>query len=513
MASSSMANLLSVGRKRSGSFSEVRSIARSLSSERPATPRPTELEPKDHCVDSGSSGFKKPEPRFFGSMDSIHSMSSSKINSSLSSEVLRRSFSTHSSLHAPLSAVTPEVQAPRRLATLTDLSVEGMAKMDSYSSFTPTSVTLSHFLDHGSGGGTVEDSYMFLRKEIPVRIANILKELELLPEELLSQPACMEIIREYGQSFQEILQFEHSKNTAENHTKFNVMITDITSRHKDVVPRMAEAVQGMKSTGNLVVNGKDQMNKAIQYILDRLYMARISIRMLIAQHQSLYCPFESTKTKHARRPIQGIIDPSCDPADVLMEAYEEAAMICDQIYMDHPKINIKSTNTVDKDTVSFVYVPGHLHHMFFEVLKNSMRATMEFHAEAETVPDIEVHIVKSSQDITIKISDYGGGISRSVAENAFLYAYTSASAVTGDEANSVTPMHGLGYGLPLSKLYSKYFGGDIKIASCDGHGTDAYIYLKALETDARETLPVFNASSAARIKDTKQKAEDWTKDE
>lgn len=508
-----MANLLSVGRKRSGSISEVRSIARSLSSERPATPRPTELEPKDHCVDSGTSGFKKPEPRFFGSMDSINSRSSSKLNSSLSSEVLRRSFSTHSSLHALNSAMTPEVHEPRKLALLTDLSVEGMAKMDSYSSFTPTSVTLSHFLDHGSGGGTVEDSFMFLRKEIPVRIANIMKELELLPEELLSQPACMEIIREYGQSFQEILQFEHSKNTAENHTKFNVMITEITSRHKDVVPRMAEAVQGMKSSGDLVVNGKDQMNKAIQYILDRLYMARISIRMLIAQHQSLYCPFESTKTKHSARPIQGIIDPSCDPADVLMEAYEEAAIICDQIYMDHPKINIKSTNTVDKDNVSFVYVPGHLHHMFFEVLKNSMRATMEFHAESETVPDIEVHIVKSSQDITIKISDYGGGISRSVAENAFLYAYTSASRVESDQANSVTPMHGLGYGLPLSKLYSRYFGGDIKLASCDGHGTDAYIYLKALETDAREALPVFNASSAARIKDTKQKAEDWTKDE
>ena len=44
----------------------------------------------------------------------------------------------------------------------------------------------------------------------------------------------------------------------------------------------------------------------------------------------------------------------------------------------------------------------------------------------------------------------------------------------------------------LTNLLTRYFGGDIQIASCDGHGTDAYIYLKALETDAREKLPTFN---------------------
>merc|ERR1712083_328778 len=47
----------------------------------------------------------------------------------------------------------------------------------------------------------------------------------------------------------------------------------------------------------------------------------------------------------------------------------------------------------------------------------------------------------------------------------------------------------------------------------DGYGTDAYIYLKALETDARETLPIFNASSSSKIRDTKNQVEDWTKDE
>ena len=59
----------------------------------------------------------------------------------------------------------------------------------------------------------------------------------------------------------------------------------------------------------------------------------------------------------------------------------------------------------------------------------------------------------------------------------------------------------------------RYLGGDIKVASMDGYGTDTYIYLKALESDAKENLPVFNASSSYKIQDTSNQVEDWTKDE
>lgn len=191
MASSSMANLLSVplrvGRKRSGSFSEARSIARSLSTERPGTPRPTDLEAMGHCQDSKTVDFKKPaslrESRFFSSMDSINTKSSIQQNSSLSMEVLRNSFMGFTEPRAQRQSQmseTSDVQDPRHLGQLTDLSNEELMKMDFYSNYNPTSVTLSHFLDHSSGGGTVEDSFLFLRREIPVRIANIMKELEVL---------------------------------------------------------------------------------------------------------------------------------------------------------------------------------------------------------------------------------------------------------------------------------------------------------------------------------------------
>lgn len=36
---------------------------------------------------------------------------------------------------------------------------------------------------------------------------------------------------------------------------------------------------------------------------------------------------------------------------------------------------------------------------------------------------------------------------------------------------------GFGMGLPLSRLYARYFGGSLKLRPMEGYGTDAYIHL------------------------------------
>ena len=51
------------------------------------------------------------------------------------------------------------------------------------------------------------------------------------------------------------------------------------------------------------------------------------------------------------------------------------------------------------------------------------------------------------------------------------------------------PLAGLGYGLPISKSYARYFGGDVSIMSMEGYGTDAFVHLRRLG-DLREPLPV-----------------------
>ena len=100
---------------------------------------------------------------------------------SISLEVIRRAFSTE----AVELTRDNDTQSSGQKQLAKTLNSEELMKLDFYSKFTPTSVTLSHFLDHSSGGGTVEDSFLFLRREIPVRLANMMMELEVVAHSIL----------------------------------------------------------------------------------------------------------------------------------------------------------------------------------------------------------------------------------------------------------------------------------------------------------------------------------------
>jgi len=113
-----------------------------------------------------------------------------------------------------------------------------------------------------------------------------------------------------------------------------------------------------------------------------------------------------------------------------------------------------------------------------------MRAVVEFHRTSDTLPPIRVIVAdhEENEDISLKISDEGGGIKRSFMPRVWSYAFSTETkdvyeANTYTDFSRSTPIAGFGYGLPLSRLYSRYFGGDLQLLSMEGYGTDAYLQI------------------------------------
>ena len=99
-----------------------------------------------------------------------------------------------------------------------------------------------------------------------------------------------------------------------------------------------------------------------------MFLVRISIHMLISQHNALLGN-EKTLTG-----MIGTIDQKCDILSVCEDAYNAASILCDREYLDHPRLKATAIDTTDGNEatagkVSAAYVPAHLHHIMFEILK------------------------------------------------------------------------------------------------------------------------------------------------
>jgi pyruvate dehydrogenase kinase 2/3/4 len=256
--------------------------------------------------------------------------------------------------------------------------------------------------------------------------------------------------------------------------QFARTLNQIKRRHDGVVTTVAQGILEYKRKRQRM-----QIDQNIQSFLDRFYMSRIGIRMLIGQHIAL------TDQNHNKDPSYvGIICTKTNVRDLAQEAIENARFVCEDHYglFDAPKVQL-----VCPPNLHFMYVPGHLSHMLFETLKNSLRAVVETHGQdKDEFPVTKVVVAEGKEDITIKISDEGGGIPRSAIPLVWTYMYTTVDRTPSldpdfDKSDFKAPMAGFGYGLPISRLYARYFGGDLKLISMEGYDYH-FNFLKPLLT-------------------------------
>ncbi len=352
----------------------------------------------------------------------------------------------------------------------------------------------------------------FLHNELSVRIAGVISLLDQMPYGLNLMPSVRIIRGWYYDSFVDLRSFGLIA-TERDQQRFTRMLEQIYDRHGSTLTTVCRGVKELKEEFS-----KNIFKLPIEHIdfsaylsihdaLDKFYMSRIGLRTLIGHHLELHKQLVEPQHDYI-----GLVCTKTSPWDITEMAIDSARYMSMRNFGNAPEVKI----TGNKD-LTFPYIPSHLYYILFELLKNSMRAEIEHSKKTKRYPlqPIQVVIagncsssVSSSsslnvnynpsnkphecEDVSIKVSDMGGGIPRSQLANVWSYLYTTSSTdLTATDApdfdRETAPLAGLGVGLPLSKLYARYLGGEVQLASMEGYGTDAYVHLDC-KSDKLENL-------------------------
>jgi pyruvate dehydrogenase kinase 2/3/4 len=351
----------------------------------------------------------------------------------------------------------------------------------------------------------------FLYKELPVRIAQRAVDLLTLPHGLSEATPIRQVARIYLQFLRRFQEFPYP-TTVEQEGLFTDMLHSFLLDRASVPVSIAQGVKAwwLKEQHGDTNDRLQEMEEALY----RFFTARVGLRFL-TEHFVLSSNRESARTLRSMTDIFPVPDGSSSSSgddrkargcihanvDVVQEVRRAAELVTYQTkgYYDGlcPKIDIV-------DCVSnheFTHVPHHLHYMISELLKNACRASVRMYKERVAVagsdedieiPSIRVIVVKGEEDVTIKVADRGGGIKRSLMATIWKFAHSTASedeqhAEFGTDGESGARIRG--FGLPLARIYARYFGGELTLKSTEGYGLDAYLHLPRLG-DSCESLPL-----------------------
>lgn len=374
-------------------------------------------------------------------------------------------------------------------------------------------LSLKQMLNFGRSARTdpakVLKSARFVQRELPKRLARRLLDLQLLPYIVVANPHIRKVYNAYLSAFG-LLRGLPQISTMEENTEFALLLRRLVDEHAPMLDALATGLRECK--GKQLVGPQLQLDA----FLDNMLRSRISRRVIAEQHLHI----DSVRPGYI-----GIICTDLDLHDAVEFAAQRTEQVCNETYGIAPEVKVSGDLTA-----KIPYIPTHLDYMLYELLKNSMRAVVEKHTGRNKrytarLPPVQVRICGGEGNVTLRISDQGGGISAEELNKVWSYGYTSVrqgselsldsdqgeggfgggqgsvasggeglgSAQGADEAfgrvlatatearTQRFRMAGLGFGLPLSRLYARYFGGDLQLYPIPGYGSDAHLRVPHLE--------------------------------
>ncbi|KAF9937702.1 hypothetical protein BGZ67_000974 [Mortierella alpina] len=397
---------------------------------------------------------------------------------------------------------------------------------------------------------------VFLHQELPIRLSHALKMLNtnLLPINMAEMPTFQHITRSYLEDISMVTQMP-KPSTPQQEEDFTALLRILEQRHKVKIPAIGQGFKELMATVHRrraeSSAGSDrsfwimdpQVGRDIETFFNRFYTINLGTRLLIGEHLALH--------DRGLNLVQRV-----SPLAISKRAIADAQRACSAHY-GHQSLSPSVVIQTSNPDISTTYVDEFLHRNIFELLKNAMRATCETHlqdgrpistalssssstsvsteniptAARPKLPPVDLTLVDGGEDVTIKITDQGGGLALSEIEKVWSYAHSVNEANTGaahllspqvgemggrvskyavsDGATTAGLMSGAkdyldlpfnvtGHGLPLARLIARYFGGDLSLVSMEGYGTNAYLSLYRND-DHLENIPEVDEEMLAEI--------------
>lgn len=379
---------------------------------------------------------------------------------------------------------------------------------------------------HGHSHGPREP-FLAYHRQLPIRLAKLIVQVGGLPCGLYAMSSVRKVHSVLHASFLR-LKDAPVPRSAEERQAYSRVLAEVNAAHENVIPAMADGVLELRgellrhrahtplgghgASGGPAVSDDDELHEELARIsrgLDDFNTAFVKFKFLARHLELLGLPAKQ------RAGCVGAIETAMDLGAVVRQAVGEAHDICQSHYSDAPTVRVN----VDGLCATFPHWAEVLHYIVVEIVKNSLRATVDRHmartavgfVDCSAMPGIDVTVSSrpSEEYACVCVSDEGGGLAREVVRHALSYTYTSVakpargSAATkasapptlaaasvasaggsvgsgdaGRLSHEATPLAGYGYGLPMSRVSARCFGGDLQMVSVEGFGTKVYIHVK-----------------------------------
>ena len=264
-----------------------------------------------------------------------------------------------------------------------------------------------------------------LHQQMLVRIAHGIYYFQSLPFLPAANPILLSLHERYLKLFETFSRFPSIK-TDDDAENFAQMITFLLKQTHDTI--------GQLSAGCQEAHRYFKSYRTMREFLDDILKNRLAMRLLAEHYLQLHKQVKKGKVNDRWR---GAFDMKFSPKETVQQCIEDISSICLEEYSVAPHVAIE--NNIDQ---TFPYFPKVVEYILRELIKNSMRAIVEYYEftlgnvqsvkryfeDRRDAPLCKIFITSDREDehFTIAIKDLGGGINEH-EDQIFRYMFTGNS--------------------------------------------------------------------------------------